>query len=162
MSPTAKPLGRASTATVSAAVQSPSAPGTQTGLTLANGARVLDRLEGEYGTVKSGTAAHLVNAIGGTARRETYTVALDNGQTVSRERYQLAALAPAAAAPASSAAAPSAPGAPIPAGKNALAVIAAEKSAGFETVAQQLASGNPGIPAPGTLEYASWVKAGWI
>jgi hypothetical protein len=119
-------------------------------------------VEGEFGTVKGGSAAHVVSPFGGAARRESYTVTLDNGATVQRERYQLAEVpATPTSTPSSPYVNPSPLGG-VPAGPNALKVIAVEKAGGFETIAQQLASGNPGIPEPGTEEYTAWKQAGWI
>lgn len=144
----------------------PSASEVHQGLAFASGGRVLDLVEGEPGIIISGSAQHLVTAPGQINRLESYSVKHDAGDLVTRTAAQLAAL-PAnltseylAGEPASTLAAQ--PAGIIPAGRNAGAVIAAELKAGRETLAQQLSSGNPGIPEPGSLEYADWKRRGLI
>lgn len=48
------------------------------------------------------------------------------------------------------------------AGVNAAAVVAANQRAGYETLAQQEGSGIPGLPPPGSLEYADYKQRGLL
>ena len=50
----------------------------------------------------------------------------------------------------------------VAAGANAAAVVAAEQRVGYLTTAQQLALGNPGLPPPGSLQYADFKARGLL
>jgi hypothetical protein len=165
--PKGAPLGRALTVPARTASNSPAAAGAGHGLTLSVGARVLDRRSGEQGTVVSGSAQPIVGAGGIPSTVESYSVALDNGQRTNANVADLAEILPGLNTELIPGLTQEAELNPNPiggtaAGPNAAAVIAAEQSVGVETLAQQLASGNPGVPEPGSLEYEDWKRRGLL
>jgi hypothetical protein len=50
----------------------------------------------------------------------------------------------------------------VAAGANAALVVAAEQRVGYLTTAEQLAGGNPGLPSPGSLQYADYRQRGLL
>lgn len=50
----------------------------------------------------------------------------------------------------------------VAAGANAALVVAANQRAGYLTLAQQEAGGIPGLPPPGSLEYADYKQRGLL
>ena len=50
----------------------------------------------------------------------------------------------------------------VAAGANAAAVVAAEQRVGYLSLAQQSALGNPGLPQPGSLQYADFKQRGLL
>lgn len=178
----AQARGRQQSADLAASARLLSAAASSPGLTFVSGQRVLDLATGIEGSIVKGTAQHVVASTPGTtARQESYAVALVNGVTVARDAEQLAAIpqslrsslvlqsaTPKVSAGGFTGAPANAQLNPNPisqggaAGPNAAAVIATEQSVGSLTTAQQLALGNPGVPPPGSLEYADWKRRGLL
>jgi hypothetical protein len=141
-------------ATVTSAVSAAST----SGQALVIGQRVLDRLTGLVGTL----AGTFVQSVGVPAPIFKYLVRFANSTQAGRTPDQLSTELPAAS--------PVVPAAPVRVFKSLTsgptlaaeeaALEATERSVGYQTTAQALASGNPGLPQPGSLAYADFKQRG--
>ena len=98
---------------------------------------------------------------------ETYYLRLADGRIVARTKDELAQLPPGLQSSllhpeyAATVLNPNPLGGGA-AGKNAALVDAGNVAAGFQSTAQALASGRPGLPVVGSLEYQDYVRRGLI
>lgn len=151
-------LGRVQRANLAAGAIPLSAATGPSGQSLAIGQRVIDRLTGLHGTV----ARTFVQSAGVPTPILKYLVRFDDGTQAGRTvegllTEGLPVTHAVASAPVSQF--KSLTSGPTLAAEEA-ALEATLRSVGTETLKQQILSGNPGLPQPGSLEYADFKRRG--